>query len=138
MKYYTYTHKAHYYETDQMGIIHHSNYIRWMEEARIRFMADNNMGFKEVEAAGFISPVLGITFDYKNMIHFDDNVIIKLHMVNYNGLKFTIGYDMYVEGDDKLCTTGTSTHCFLDKAGRPVIIKKDIPEFDALLREYME
>ena len=30
-----YEHKAHYYETDKMGIVHHSNHIRWMEEARM-------------------------------------------------------------------------------------------------------
>ena len=33
-----YEHKAQYYETDKMGIIHHSNYIRWFEEARIDYM----------------------------------------------------------------------------------------------------
>ena len=34
----TYIHKVHYYETDRMGITHHSNYIRWMEEARVNFL----------------------------------------------------------------------------------------------------
>ena len=38
-----YIHQAQYYETDQMGIIHHSNYIRWMEEARIAYM--DELGF---------------------------------------------------------------------------------------------
>ncbi len=137
MKDYTYIHKAHYYETDQMGIIHHSNYIRWMEEARIRFMEDNNMGYKKMEEAGYISPVLAVSCEYKDMVHFDDNVIIKVFMKEYNGLKFTLGYNMYVEGSDKLCTSCTSTHCFLEKTGRPVIIKKDLPEFDELLRSYM-
>lgn len=137
MKDYTYIHKAHYYETDQMGIIHHSNYIRWMEEARIRFMEDNDMGYKKMEEAGYISPVLAVSCEYKDMIHFDDNVIIKVFMKEYKGIKFTLGYNMYVEGNDRLCTTCTSTHCFLDKDGRPVMIKKDLPEFDALLRSYM-
>ena len=40
---YTYYRKAQYHETDQMGIIHHSNYVKWMEEARIGYM--NQMGF---------------------------------------------------------------------------------------------
>ena len=35
-----YTHRVQYYETDQMGIVHHSNYIRWFEEARIDWMRD--------------------------------------------------------------------------------------------------
>ena len=46
---FTYTRKANYYETDKMGIIHHSNYIRWMEEARIEFMEQLGFGFVKVE-----------------------------------------------------------------------------------------
>ena len=38
MEVYSYKHKVQYYETDQMGIVHHSNYIRWFEEARIDFL----------------------------------------------------------------------------------------------------
>ena len=40
MKTFICTHKAQYYETDQMGIIHHSNYIRWFEEARVGFLEE--------------------------------------------------------------------------------------------------
>ena len=55
-----YTHNAKYYETDQMGIIHHSNYIRWMEEARIDMMEQIGMSYADMEKAGIISPVLSI------------------------------------------------------------------------------
>ena len=44
-----YKRKAQYHETDQMGIIHHSNYIKWMEEARIAFMGEMGFGYGEVE-----------------------------------------------------------------------------------------
>ena len=55
-----YEHHAKYYETDQMGIIHHSNYIRWMEEARIAYMDELGFPYKKVEEAGIISPVLSV------------------------------------------------------------------------------
>ena len=42
-----YVHQAQYYETDQMGIIHHSNYIRWMEEARIAYMDEMDFPYKK-------------------------------------------------------------------------------------------
>lgn len=42
-----YVHQAQYYETDQMGIIHHSNYIRWMEEARIAYMDEVDFPYKQ-------------------------------------------------------------------------------------------
>lgn len=40
-----YQHKVQYYETDQMGIVHHSNYIRWFEEARTDYMEKMGMGY---------------------------------------------------------------------------------------------
>lgn len=49
-----YTHQAQYYETDQMGIIHHSNYIRWMEEARMDLMDQIGLSYKEMEAIEII------------------------------------------------------------------------------------
>ena len=44
-----YEHKTQYYETDQMGIIHHSNYIRWFEEARIDFMDHCGFSYAQME-----------------------------------------------------------------------------------------
>ena len=41
-----YEHKAHYYETDKMGIVHHSNHIRWMEEARMDLLEQLGYSFQ--------------------------------------------------------------------------------------------
>lgn len=53
-----YEHRVQYYETDQMGIVHHSNYIRWFEEARTYVLEEMGFGYKEMEHCGIISPVL--------------------------------------------------------------------------------
>lgn len=62
--------KAQYYETDQMGIIHHANYLHWFEEARIDMMEQMGMGYDLMEKQGIISPVLSVHCDYKSMARF--------------------------------------------------------------------
>ena len=64
-----YEHKVQYYETDQMKIVHHSNYIRWFEEARTAWMEEGGFGYAKMEEAGIISPVLEVDAKYKSMTH---------------------------------------------------------------------
>ena len=78
-----YRHQAKYYETDQMGIIHHSNYIRWMEEARIDLMDEIGFSYRKMEEIGIISPVLSVQCEYKNRVHFDDTVLIEVDIKQY-------------------------------------------------------
>ena len=59
-----YIHKVQYYETDQMRVVHHSNYIRWFEEARVDLMEQMGMGYDRMEELGIASPVLGVEADY--------------------------------------------------------------------------
>ena len=77
MIYKPYKHLVQYYETDQMGIVHHSNYIRWFEEARSYILEENGFGYKKMEELGIISPVLSVNARYKSMTHYYDTVIIK-------------------------------------------------------------
>ena len=76
MEFLPYEHKVHYYETDQMGIAHHSNYIRWFEEARVDFMEQGGFSYKELESRGIISPVLEVNAKYKSMCYFGDRLCI--------------------------------------------------------------
>ena len=58
MKIHSYQHKVQYYETDQMGMVHHSNYIRWFEEARVDYLEHIGLPYHVIEAGGILSPVL--------------------------------------------------------------------------------
>lgn len=60
-----YRHIVQYYETDKMGITHHSNYIRWMEEARIDFLRQIGWDYAKLESIGIISPVTAVNCKYK-------------------------------------------------------------------------
>ena len=55
-----YQHEVQYYETDRMGITHHSNYIRWMEEARVTFLKEIGWDYAKLEEMGIISPVIDV------------------------------------------------------------------------------
>lgn len=122
-----YIHQAQYYETDQMGIIHHSNYIRWMEEARIAYMDELGFPYKAVEDAGIVSPVLSVQCDYKSMTHFGDRVAIEVKLTYFKGLKYELSYTMRDEKTQEIRATGSSKHCYLRKDGHPANIKKELP-----------
>lgn len=121
-----YQHKVQYYETDKMGVTHHSNYVRWMEEARIQYLAETGWSYKRIEEEGIISPVVSVECHYKKTTTFDDFVNIEVCVLEFTGVKLKLGYKMYL--DDKLVCDGTSMHCFLNSEGRPVRLKKDYPD----------
>ena len=128
-----YVHKVQYYETDRMGITHHSNYIRWMEEARVYFLDNNDCGYGQIEEIGFSSPVLGIECNYKRTTTFGDEVDIEIRMSEYNSVKMVYEYTMKNKATGELVFTGKSSHCFINKEGRPINLKKYAPEIDEKL-----
>lgn len=133
-----YEHQAQYYETDQMGIIHHSNYIRWFESARIRYMQQIGVEYGDMERTGVISPVLEVNCVYKSMVHFGDIVEIVPKIEKYNGIKLELSYIVLDKKTQQIRACGSSKHCFLNNEGKPVSLKKSNPMFDAAFRAAME
>lgn len=133
---YIYEHKIKYYETDKMGITHHSNYIRIMEEARVEWLEAIGCSYKKCEDMGLVSPVLSVNCEYKHNTTFDDIVKVKLYFKKYNGLRFTIGYEMIK--NNEIVAVGESQHCFVSANGMPVRLKKDYPEIDEIFNKELE
>ena len=127
-----YTHKVKYYEGDRMGVTHHSNYIRFMEEARIDLLDRLGCGFEKMEAEGVVSPVVKISVDYKKPTTFQDIISISVRAAELSSLKLTLSYEMKV-GDTIVCTA-ESTHCFIEN-GRPVVIEERFPQMAAAFRK---
>ena len=134
-----YIHTVHYYETDKMAITHHSNYIRWMEEARVDYLDQLGWGFEKLEETGISSPVLSVTCSYKRTTAFADKVSIRVFIKDFTGVRLTIGYEMKKAGSDEIVCTATSEHCFLSaRTGRPVRLQKDYPGFYQALTAQLE
>ncbi len=120
-----YLHKIQYYETDKMQITHHSNYVRFMEEARIDFFEKLGFPYDQFEADGVLSPVVSISCDYKQTTTYPDLISIKVSVSECKKFKFTLCYTM--SKDENIVCTGTSTHCFLDNNGKPICFYKAFP-----------
>ena len=133
-----YEHKTQYYETDQMGVIHHSNYIRWFEEARIDMLEQLGIGYAELERIGIISPVVGLSCEYKKITHFGETVVIIPRLTSFTGLKFSHSYEIIEKQSGKLRCIGETRHCFLDRDGKPLRLKKQYPEVYKILLGELE
>ena len=128
-----YSHKVHYYETDKMGLTHHSNYVRFMEEARIDFFEKLGFPYHEFEERGIASPVVNIRCDFKKPTTYPDVISVFTRVTECKKLKFTLSYTMK-KGEEIVCL-GESVHCFLNKEGRPVPFTEFPAFYDTMLKE---
>ena len=130
-----YSRKVHFYETDQMGIVHHSNYIRWLEETRIDFMEQIGYGYNRVSDLGIDFAVLGVNVDYKQSVRFNDVVEIHLAIGELTSVRMSIKYKILRSG--VLCATGETRHCaILSQKQKVVSLQKEIPELFDLFSSF--
>jgi len=130
--------KANYYETDQMGIIHHSNYIRWFEEARIDFMEQIGFGYENSVNAGIDIAVLEVVCRYKGMVKFGDTVDIYVRIKEITPAKMSVAYKITDHANGELRTTGESLHCFMGPDHRIVRLNRTVPELYELFASMAE
>ena len=124
---------AQYYETDGMGIIHHANYIHWMEEARIAWMDDFGYGYERLTELGIGSPLTSLEVKYLHPCRFKDNVLVRVRLLAYDGVHIDIGYEMRV--GDTVVFTGSSRHVLTSlETGMVLRTRRACPELDAALK----
>lgn len=126
---YTFERTINYYETDKMGVVHHSNYIRFLEEARCDWLRSIDMPFELLEENGVTIPVLGVDCTYKYHVTFGDTILIKPYIKEYTGVRMTVRYEVNEKETGKLVLEGETKHCFTDQKLKPVNLKKYKKEF---------
>lgn len=131
-----YQHTVQYYETDRMGITHHSNYIRWMEEARVDYLAQLGWGLDRLEAMGAVSPVTTLEANYKRNTTFPEVISIWVTLTAFTGVRAKLRYVMKNAAGETVFI-GQSEHCFLDRQGRILRLKKAFPAFARALEEQL-
>ena len=121
---FTYERKINYYETDRMGVVHHSNYIRFLEEARSRWMEELGISMETLENVGYTIPTLEVNCKYKHHVTSGDTIIIEPRITEFNGVRMTVEYNVTEEKKGKNVTEAWTKHCFTDNNLKPVNIKK--------------
>ena len=137
MELHPYLHKVQFYETDGMSIVHHGNHILWMEEARSDFLDQLGWGYEKAVEAGIDFAVYRVS--YKSMTRYGETVAITVKVNKLQLTKLELGYRMVDSVTGQLRAEGTSVHFFYDRAkGRPVSLKKALPEVYTLLEAFVE
>lgn len=122
-----YSRTVQYYETDQMGIVHHSNYIRYFEEARMDLWDQAGLDYHQMEKEGILIPVLACSCRYKKPLRFPQRFSIEVSVTDFNGVRFQVAYRIFAEGEETPSAFGESEHCFADKSMHPIRIEKRYP-----------
>lgn len=135
---YTFERTINYYETDKMGVVHHSNYIRFLEEARCSMLAHFGMPYSDFEAKGLMIPVLGVNCKFIHHVTFNDTIVIKLFVKSFNGVRLTMSYTITDKATGNTVLTGETNHCFTDMNIKPVRLQKVVPEFYNKFMELLE
>lgn len=119
-----YERKINYYETDRMGVVHHSNYIRFLEEARSRWMEELNIPMESLENEGFTIPTLEVDCKYKHHVTSGDIIVIEPYISEFNGIRMTVNYNVTNKKTGDIIIEAYTKHCFTDRTLRPINMKK--------------
>jgi acyl-CoA thioester hydrolase len=124
----TSTLRVRYVETDQMGVVHHSAYLAWMEVARTEYLRHRGVPYRAMEERGIRMPVLAVSVRYLAPARYDDELEVSARLAEASGVRFRFDYQVRRRGDEALLCTGTTEHVATDLAGRPRRIPKDVLE----------
>ncbi|HTY16872.1 MAG TPA: thioesterase family protein [Myxococcota bacterium] len=123
-------HRVAFYETDAMGIVHHANYVRFLEEARVVWMDEHDRPYREYAAEGLHFATTAVELRYLRSAVFDDVLAITTWPEWVRGASLRMAYE--IRRGDELLAAGASEHAMVDLDGRP----RRIPaEQLAVLRE---
>jgi len=113
----TLQHRVAFYETDAMRIVHHSNYVRYLELARVIWMDEHDRPYREYAAEGLHFATTAVELRYHRSVTFDDVLAITTWMEWVRRASLRMAYEIR-RGDD-LVASGTTEHAMVDLDGRP-------------------
>lgn len=118
-----------YAETDQMGIVHHSNYYVYFETAREDFIAGASIRYKDMEDLGVMMPLVETQCRYFEGAKYADVIIVETYLEELSPAKVALNYDVIRESDGKLLAKGKTIQAFVSSESfRIVNLKRKYPE----------
>jgi len=109
-----------YYETDQMGFVHHSNYLRYFELARIEWISSLGLSYQKMEERGYLMPVIKANIDFKRPLIFGNSFKVKIQSKEIPKVKFELTYEIILD-EDIIIAKGSTTLAFLSSNNLKVV-----------------
>jgi len=117
--------RVRYAETDQMGVVYHSNYFIWFEVGRVELCRQLGFQYKEMEAADDTFIVVAkASCRFKRPARFDDVLVVRTRVMGSQRRMIRFGYEILHQASNELIATGETLHVICDRQGRP----KSLPE----------
>ena len=107
--------KVHFFDTDTMGVVHHSNYIRWFEIGRVEYLRSIGIDLNDMMLDGILFPITKVEAQYHSPAYFDDLLEIETTAVALTKAKMEFEYKVFRNGDDKVLVTGFTQNVFTNK-----------------------
>ncbi|MBQ6401862.1 MAG: acyl-CoA thioesterase [Firmicutes bacterium] len=132
----SYRRDVNYYETDRMGVIHHSNYLRILEEARMAWMEENLIPYPEIERRGIIVPFTESKATFISFLRFGDTFRVDMALTRFTGLRMHFSYKVYNETTGELCHEAETVHYTTTREDyKPTSVKRSHPDIFEQLKE---
>ena len=116
--------RVRFFETDLMGIVHHSVYLTYVEAGRVEYLRRRGADYRELNLRGFHMPVVEAHLEYKRAARFDDELVVETRLGALS--RVTVRFDYRVLRGQELLATGHTTLACVDDAHRPRRIPEDI------------
>ena len=110
--------RVRFAETDAMGIVHHSRYLPYLEEARVEYLRHLGRPYTELRKEGVEHAVLEVFVQYRRPLRFDEVMTVHLVLAKVTRASFQLAYLVTV--DDEVRATAVTAHGAVNAAGRPV------------------
>ncbi len=121
--------RVRYGETDQMGVVHHANYLLYVEESRTRLMADRGCSYADLERAGWGLPVRRVELRYRAPAAYDDELAVRTHVSRVRAASVTFESEIVrVRDEELLANASVELACIRLRADdrRPVPLPDDL------------
>ena len=117
---YSFSHcvRVRFSETDAMGIVHHSRYLPYLEEARVAYLRHIGHPYHETRAAGTDFAIIEVWLGYMQPLKFDDVVEVHLRLAELTRATFQMSYLLTVDG--QMRAKAVTAHGAVNGDGRPV------------------
>ena len=109
--------RVEYHHTDQMGIVHHSNYVKFFEVARTEWLRASGLTYAEMERRGVMMPIVDVAVKYRNPALYDELISVTAYVDEPPMARMTFRYEVRGE-DGRDIASGSTTLGFIDKETR--------------------
>ena len=111
--------RVRYAETDRMGVVYYANYLVWFEVARVEWLRQVGVSYRDMEHEGTALPVIEAHCEYRHPARYDDEIEIAARGTLLTPVRVRFDYDVVRVADNTLAAVGHTIHAAVDSNGKP-------------------